>query len=153
MSGDLANAAAAMIVQGDGHRGLMSFAQYEFLFPESRRHRRLSSDEVFQKGQLMPVRRLFMNFSPTKKRALWRVLLAQVLIYRALYSLRSEVGGQFDPTQFTRPVSEAFLKRFNWVSDSAGPADQAMGLDIIAEEFRAAGDFLAARLSASEFDG
>ncbi len=150
VAGDLAGASDAMILEENGARHLMSFGQYEALFAkEQRPNSSQPVDEGNRKKLLAPVRRLFEDFSPSGKPALWRTLLVQVLIYQALYalgSLRSDV-----PTTTLRPTppGQGFRERFRWEPKSQQGDRSATSLF---GQFDAAWEYVTSRVEASEFD-
>jgi hypothetical protein len=67
---------------------------------------------------------LFSGFHPARKPVLWRVLVTQYLLYRALPDENPEL----------EPLTPDEIERFDWRRNAEAPGDFRMTLEI-AEEF------------------
>ena len=133
--GRLDNALDALIIgEEETKRRFVSFGQFEEKFET------LQEEDV--KSSLGTARDLFFEFHPSTRPVLWRILIAQALLYRGIleFSRRKEMSSS-EVLAFITSLSKEEMVDFDWLS-----AEQKVDDDTICEPFEVAKAYLGTEL-------
>jgi hypothetical protein len=109
----------------------MSFGEFESVYPSE------SSDVLRSYGQ---VRSLFCGFHPQERPVLWRILITQAHLYRALYKLINQAAFSLDTDSL--PISPEERKEYDWRQEGSRSSDK----EALSDPFTAAEGYLRKQL-------
>lgn len=140
-TGTLDNTVEALIVHDpNGIVRCMSFGEFENTYQTAKKHNKF--DAFIE---------LFKNFHPKTRPVLWRVLVTQAHIYRALICTREMklTSSGNDPTfKFFKPLSEQERLVFDWRQSSHEATDE----EVLQQPFNVAHTYLQEHLGPSFTD-